>query len=97
MIRKLNYDNPEKATMNLHQTKEYFNSLETASKHDIWKAKYSLLEWANEVRQQTHKEKIDACDAAAPGAPTPKDLPDNTVQEANIKVLVGQNKPVYKS
>lgn len=46
MIRKMNYENPDKLTINLEQAKEYYNSFESQSKHDIWKAKYDLLEWA---------------------------------------------------
>ena len=56
MIRKLNYENPDKTTINFQQTKEYAESLETPSKHDIWKQKYYTLEWTNEIKGSLNKE-----------------------------------------
>lgn len=52
---------------------------------------------ANEVKNTMKKDSIDSLSGAAPGAPVtiPFKHPDKTLQEANIRVLVGPNKPNY--
>lgn len=72
--------------------------METAAKHDIWKKKYELLEWAAEVRKITDKQQNGDNNetATAPGA-VPFKHPDNSIQEASIRVLVGPNKPNYSA
>jgi hypothetical protein len=92
MIRRLNYTNPDKETLSLAQAQEYAQSLESASLHSIWKEKYSILEQTYEIRKEHCKEN----NAAAPGA-GPGKMEDQSVQEANIQVLVGPHKPTYSS
>jgi len=52
MIRKMNYNFPDKETITKDQAKEYFLSFDSTSKHDLWKNKYSMMANAAEVRNK---------------------------------------------
>jgi hypothetical protein len=99
MIRRLNYKTPEKSTLNFEQAREYFNSFESTSKHEIWKAKNSLLNKAEEIKQTLiNPDQVEhAAPSAAPGCHSSKEEPDKKPQEAHLSVLIGPAQPVYSS
>ena len=94
----MNFENPDKNTLSYQQAKEYAQSLETKPRHDIWKQKYQLLEWSSEIKRNVNRDPEQKEDAAAPGKTAlAKWQEDTSVQEGEIKVLVGQHQPSYLS
>jgi hypothetical protein len=62
-------------------------SFESESKHDLWKAKYTLYEGMYEVRTKISEGSQN--EGAAPGASPSLIIPEKTPQNAKITILVG--------
>lgn len=65
----------------------------------MWKAKYSLINAAEEIKLSIKEpgSQQGAAPSAAPGEQTSKEEPEKKPQEARIRILVGDPLPVYTS
>jgi len=71
--------------------------LETPSKHDIWKNKYSLHSLAGVIRKSLKGNAEESATAAAPGSTNQKEEVDDKPHRTNVSILIGPTKPIYNS